>query len=328
MKIIKHTNITEIKEKWETLYNNNENLTTFQSFELVFKNHNNTRFFPKTYNEKLEVFEFIKNNKTIALLPLIKKGSTYKRAETLDYFELIYSKFASDDELLEGLKALKNTISIPILFDSVNENSKLYNLLKNENISNIKTTECVKISNLNNYEDYYASLSKNARQNLRTSYNRLNKNFNNPKIEIEIIKGQLDSKLIKTLKTLYLKRRTTKNKGFISKIKCFMKRFLYEPISKTCGTVSTGFTSILKINGEIASFMQGVYSKHNDVIIPRLVLNDKFAWYSAGMILINETIKKLIDENITCLDLAIGNENYKFVMGGQINLNYKFTYGV
>ena len=73
--------------------------------------------------------------------------------------------------------------------------------------------------------------------------------------------------------------------------------------------------------------MQGVYSKKNDVIIPRLVLNDKFARYSAGMLMINETVKKLIEKGITCLDLAIGNENYKFVMGGEGNFNYRFTYG-
>ena len=71
--------------------------------------------------------------------------------------------------------------------------------------------------------------------------------------------------------------------------------------------------------------MQGVKSRNSTLIIPRLVLNDKFARYSTGIMLINETMKSLIAEKSSCcLDLAIGNENYKFVMGGVPHYNYKF----
>lgn len=329
MEIIKHTNLSSIKEKWKKFYNNNQSTTPLQSYELFEEHFKNSRNILKTYNEKLEIFEVIDKKQTKLIMPLIKKGGKYISADTLDYYDIIYDKNESDEKLLEAVVAVKQFINSKVWFNRVNENSKLYALLKNQNIEIINTVECAKIDIPDDYDTYYCSLSKSTRQNIRTAYNRLNKDFENINLELKITYGKLEKSLINKLKVLYLKRKQTKNKGLMSKIKCIVKRF-YEPISKSCGSLDDSFTAVLYVNGQIASFMQGVSNKNKNngtIIIPRLVLNDKFSWYSTGILLINETIKNLIENTkIHCLDLAIGNEKYKFVMGGISHYNYKFIY--
>lgn len=326
MEIIKHTNLKLLRNSWTDLYNSNAFLNPLQSFDFFETYYKNTRIPIKSFKQKLEIYEVVDNQKTQLILPLIKKTNTYQSVDTLDYYDIVYNHNIEDKTLLRYLNAIKKYINKPIIFNHISESSKLYNLLKAQNIKILDSVECAKINISNSYDEYYNSLSKSTRQNIRTAYNRLNKDLNNPKMELQITTGQINVKLINKLKVLYLKRKATKNKGFISKVKCILKRF-YEPVSKTCGSLEDGFTSILFINNQIASFMQGLKSKDTTIIIPRLVLNDKFARYSTGILLINETIKRLINENISnCLDLAIGNENYKFVMGGVSHINYNFEY--
>ena len=48
----------------------------------------------------------------------------------------------------------------------------------------------------------------------------------------------------------------------------------------------------IRIDDELAAFMQGTLnSDWSEYEIPRLAINDKFAFFSPGMILVNEAIK-------------------------------------
>ncbi len=67
-----------------------------------------------------------------------------------------------------------------------------------------------------------------------------------------------------------------------------------------------------------------VQHKDSRVIIPRLSIVGENERYSPGIILINETAKKLErDCGILNLDLSKGSERYKIAMGGTIYYTYK-----
>ena len=77
---------------------------------------------------------------------------------------------------------------------------------------------------------------------------------------------------------------------------------------------------MLFIDNELAAFMSGLKSPgESDYIIPRLSINGKYSFYSPGMLLVNETVRYLIEKTSNRnLDLSLGTENYKTQMGGVI----------
>lgn len=78
------------------------------------------------------------------------------------------------------------------------------------------------------------------------------------------------------------------------------------------------FVGMLTIDGESAASMEGFYNeKLKSVELPRLSINEKFGWYSPGLILLNESIKRFgEDDKVRTIDLTRGIEKYKFDMGG------------
>lgn len=64
-------------------------------------------------------------------------------------------------------------------------------------------------------------------------------------------------------------------------------------------------------------------SNAKSIEVPELAINEKFSFYSPGMILVNEVCRYLIEEkHYNALDLARGTEKYKKDMGGTIYKTY------
>ena len=85
------------------------------------------------------------------------------------------------------------------------------------------------------------------------------------------------------------------------------------------------FTAVLYINNEIVGFLSGLHNERT-LIVPRLSINSEFRRYSPGFILICETIKHLQKNTaIRCLDLSLGDEQYKYQLGGKTHLSYRFS---
>ena len=71
------------------------------------------------------------------------------------------------------------------------------------------------------------------------------------------------------------------------------------------------------------AYMAGLYSETQKAYyVPRLCINDQYAKYSPGIILINETVKSLLSNQTHRLDLMLGDEPYKTAMGGVLTYNY------
>ena len=80
------------------------------------------------------------------------------------------------------------------------------------------------------------------------------------------------------------------------------------------------FYALLYLNDQPAAFLSGMVEKAGSrAIIPRLSIEDEFSKYSPGMVLVNETIQRMIPEsNTRYLDLSKGTEKYKLSMGGTL----------
>lgn len=75
----------------------------------------------------------------------------------------------------------------------------------------------------------------------------------------------------------------------------------------------------------MAGFCSG-YIDNDSFVIPRLSINDEFARYSPGYLLINEAIKWFsANSNIRIIDLSEGAEKYKLDLGGIVYKKVDYT---
>ena len=81
---------------------------------------------------------------------------------------------------------------------------------------------------------------------------------------------------------------------------------------------------ILASDNKPIAYMAGLYNEQQKIYyVPRLCINDVYKKYSPGIILVNETIKYLINQGTSVLDLMEGDELYKIAMGGVVYNNYQ-----
>lgn len=173
------------------------------------------------------------------------------------------------------------------------------------------------------YENYFCSLSKSVRQNIRTAYNRINsdnKSFEFISLDNLGYKQNIDNFLYLSKKR-HLERYKKKTSFFKN---YFLKYLNFATLLYKKVPYSLSF--LLKINGKPAAMMNGLL-KNNHYIIPRLAIDSDFKRYSPGIILVNEAIKYLLSNyNYKSLnfDLSFGIEKYKFDMGAELYECYSF----
>ena len=164
----------------------------------------------------------------------------------------------------------------------------------------------------NQYEDFWNTLKKHSKQNIRTSYNRLTKGKHTYKFRIfENFKTDEEKEVLKKCLELYVRRQKKYGKGSLYH-KWIFEYFHY--LTKVL-SLGKGIICAFYIDNEIAAFMQGLYS-NNAIEIPRLAIDEQFSFYFPGILLINETIKWMCTTKFRYLDLCRGTEQYKYSIGG------------
>ena len=329
MDIIEYKKIEQISEIWQDFYNNNPKASPTLEYEFVRSWNRQLKQKILGFKNPKRFFVIYENNKPQIIIPLNKVNGGYHSQYFLDYYDVLSNKDLSLTQIADYLNNFFNTLNCKVEFAHVNEESILFNALKDqENLEVLRTDTCVKIpirdgeNDENGYESYFNALSKNSRQNLRTSYNRLktdNKHYN-----LEIINGKISKKNYKIFNKLYIQRRVLRYKNLSG-----LKKLLYsisEPILNALNNSKDVISYILKIDNKVASYVVALKRK-NMIIVPRLVIDEEFKKYSIGNMIVNEIIKKLIEENsYNHFDLALGSENYKYVMGGKEHYNYTIIY--
>jgi len=324
IEIKKHKKMDDLEQVWKGLYNSCPSIVPMAEYEFVIMfNGGLVSKLSSFLNKKSKnvYYEVLDNNETVLILPCVIENNEIVSMYTLDYYDCIFKNDISAEKMFEYLKTISRFENKKLKMLRLKNDGATYGKLKNL-VKFEDCNECVKINFSKDYEEYYSSLSKSARQNLRTAYNRAN--TDNLKFEFDIHFGKTSKKVQNQLNKIYLNRRASRynNMSFIKKV--LFK--ISDRIADVCFGLNSSFHACLSLNNTPVAFMAGLVNG-KELIVPRLAINDKYSRYSLGIVLVNETIKVIQQKGFTCLDLSAGTETYKFQMGGQSHICYSLTIG-
>lgn len=259
-------------------------------------------------------FFFIKNTKGI------KSINFTQLLGPSDYYDFVYTEPMSSSLLKDIItKIASDQHCTAISFSHIKEGSKLFEVLKQFDSLQFESLDCVALELNSSYDAHNQSLSKNARQNLRTAHNRIAKNGVRSEM---VFLNQKDAKAIdfKLLKDIYKERSSSKNKAVHWKSKLY--NLLDDPFRKKLDLFDLKevkgidfVLGILKLDNEIGAYFFGLINGSN-IEINRVALNQKLKFYSPGMVLLDAFVKLGYETGIQTVDLTVGDEKYKYDLGG------------
>lgn len=186
----------------------------------------------------------------------------------------------------------------------------------------VMPTECVRIDFGDDIDAHLKGLKSSVRQNIRTAYNRLNRD--NKQYSLQIFDHQtIDQATWDEMMDIYLKRLFDKykQKKANNALKKRERYFFYRHFkhdTRSLRLLSNTWHAVLRIDGQLAAFMSGfVNHSGTEIVIPRLAIDATFSFYSPGYILICEALRTLADKTqVRTLGLSRGEEKYKYDLGG------------
>lgn len=315
-------NIYALRKKWKHIMDCNPAIMPTQSFEYY------CYLFLAFYSRLFKVgrwrmaFHYYKNDKEESIIPLIVNHKRKQIRSVSYYGRLDYDDVISTTNALEFISEAMGKIyqlypQYRITWKNINEKCIVYTTLKD--IAEIQEP-CVSIELPTSYEQYYTSLSKHQRQNLRTAYNRLKTDNLDISFKIFDKSAQISKSLWNKCERIYEERH---NMVTSSKFKQMWDR-ITNPYHHIMMKHPQRKIFVLFANNSPIAYMAGLYDeKQKAYYVPRLCINDEYGRYSPGIILVNETAKYLIEQGATLLDLMEGDEKYKLAMGGVVTNNYQ-----
>lgn len=339
--VVKTLSDDEFNMYGDKLYADNDELTPFQNpnFINLIGVGTNIRKPIRHLLYKKQFLGVFRNGEPVLIAPLfIKKDPNqllvvlaghFSSATNLDF---IYSKNVdwSDYDNLFSFIRNKFGKEIKVSLDRLYYKSRTYILLK-ENVREISEIEskCVSIKICDSRDEWYSGLSKSARQNIRTSYNRLN--TDDIKMEFVPYFKELPAHNIILDETKLFSERICEHLHYSESKKNIVKHalFLMKRNDKTLKALNNQNEYIggtVYLNGELAAYCQGLVRNDGRAIIVRLSANSKLSRYSPGGLLINEFMKEFEKHSSGVVfnefDLARGQEKYKYTYGGVEYYNY------
>lgn len=316
-------------QKYKSVYNSDDILSSpifidYKRKELI-ECIGTEIFFPFLYN-----YRFIEcvDNELFLLIPFL-----VHRKELLINIDLLDKKCCSniDDDIVyrdclnKSITYLKKKYANHEI--KIKYIKKIYELLSKP--KTITSVDCVSIDISKGYCEWYSSLKKNMRQNIRTSYNRIRNNGGFFCFRGE--RGKISKR--KLLKHLYLHRVRNLERRKIKVNWCYRLLAkilalvdLNNPYCTYMINNDNSFFGECYYNNDMASCVCGIISNKR-LLIPYLSYNTKYAKYSPGILLINESIKYLSSkETVDVFDLYIGTEQYKLDNGGIPYSLYSITF--
>lgn len=126
-----------------------------------------------------KIAQFVESGKTVALIPLTVKGKTAQL-------------FGSPNGFNESGALFEDQGILPLCFKLLHERFSTVELIKVDErspLSELRQEEFASVSNVaiyfgDDYEVYFKSLSPSVRQNIRTSYNRIEKDGHTYELDV------------------------------------------------------------------------------------------------------------------------------------------------
>lgn len=191
--IMEKCTFKSVKKDWELMVKSNPNTHPFQYYDLSKIIRDHYAFFSITALEVPCCFKFSIDGKVKLIAPLCRvyKGrekpyTTFGSSATIASQDFIYDKDISLEHLSLIIKMLISYCGKLTIWN-IMTTSKTNEALQLLGYTPIKQFQSVRIPILNGYQYYFNSLSKNARQNVRTAYNRIAKD--GLRIDIQHFRG-------------------------------------------------------------------------------------------------------------------------------------------
>ncbi len=335
IKLEKYYNIRSVKKAWQELYAGNPKLTPFQDYAYV-KHY--CSLLPNK-RARYQVFYLLSRNdgqgyKPIMICPLStslifrnSRGYELLGGREADISDFIYSNNLTREELKDCLKRLLGALNRPLRLRRLAGHSKILEAMK-ELFPKLEMKEqtFLKIPQQKDIDEYIAGLSKSTRQNIRTAYNRMNRD--EIKFDLEVAYPTKDKlELYNEAISAYVERQKKfYNKKYLLGSKALTELYYktFDPESRSLKDLANSFTAVLKLNGQVAGIMMAL-AHENTIVVPRLAIDSEFNFYSPGVILIVETLRYMLAHTqLNSIDLSLGNERYKYSMGGEEYFAYDF----
>ncbi len=260
---------------WTEIYSENSNESIYQNPDYAKIINRQLLIYKIILRMNEKFYCFYKNQKLILILPLYKKW--WKNRYTLfgnktgcAYLDAIYYPNITSEDFDECFSALKyNLKDFTIHYNYVKTTSLLGKYLTDKYNSIGNYTKYVVINLPDEYEIYNEGLSKNVRQNIRTAYNRINKNM--CKINLCVYDSDnIPVKVKNEINSIYITRMTNrydKKGGFLYKL--FLNHF--DAGSKALEQLNNRVLwFILNLNDSPIAFMAAFTERdHKTLVIPK-----------------------------------------------------------
>ena len=253
-----------------------------------------------------------------------------------DYLNFIYSSFSEEAAAAVMNYLHEHYADIPLSFSSLKSSSSLYQYINSHYSLETDTTGlCVSLALPATVDEWWSSLSKHSRQNMRTAQNRMSKegveytvNFDDTNvdkalcIQMRAVRSEMKSHRDEKVKMSKKIKRMVK-----SAILHIPSRGGYHPIYDDSGAK---IMTLRDNNGELmAYFHYGYDAVHREIVVLSAGVAKEYERYSPGMLLMKAYIENAIkDGGIRNIDFTRGAEPYKLSLGGKANINHSVSFRI
>ena len=181
---------------------------------------------------------------------------------------------------------------------------------------------------LTDYDSWYGGLSKSVRQNIRTSYNRLNTDGKAYSFELTLgkpLSKQQYNRINSILSKRLMEHMDIQN-PFMKAAVRFMK--LLNPASMGLNNSANSYCAILYIDGDIAGYTSGLVDK-GVMSVCRFAIDSAYSRYNPGALIHNELMKRVSGQDNFAVKEYIfsrGDEQYKLSYGGEAFAYARITF--
>lgn len=259
----------------------------------------------------------------------------FGRAQWSDYLNFIYSDF-DETAVAALLNDVKDKYGVNnFVLEDVPVTSSLYQYI-NGRYTHLEGNgnTCVELFIPENLEAYHKMLSKNARQNIRTAFNRAEKDgleftfcFDDKNVDLEEFSRYRNVRLGNKIK----KGGTTLKSKLVYFISTkILKRGVYEFVPYTPYTHDKNalFITCKDQKGNLcAGFCYGIDQVHHQIVLMAVSTNPNYYKYSPGILSIYRFVLEQIENHgYKKIDFTRGSEKYKYVLGGVEHFNQKLEF--
>ena len=313
----------KIKKAWHTM-ETDESVSPYLYFNFMKYVWWQTKLFTKF---RPIVYYAINDSGDVIMIAPMKLDIISGKIDTLgnklmcDITDFLYQKGLTKDFRRECVLKLRQFIGQPFFLSRLLSDSETLAYLKPYS-SLVGSHGCVDIYLQSDYESHFKQLSKSVRQNIRTAYNRMQKDGINLDFHFYVGGKNIPKSAKNDSKRCYLKRQLeayTHALSLTAKVKFFLSVNWARHDNFSLFKNDNSVNATLYLNGVVAACFMGVVNYSKDrIVIPRLAISTEFRKYSPGYVMLCECMKYLSENTgIRHIDLCRGTEKYKSDLGGR-----------